>query len=220
MISIRHILLLMAVAFWVCSGCAPSKKTRMPEVDVKDFQERCTYQFQMPLNSTWALVTVFSMPQVVLANIELSDNTEHVLYVRLYEKQHLNIDKHLVRNLEYIYDRESRTLKVIFDLPVLYLLKESLGFRIEAVVTGKKNSHVTGRKIEKQISFYWSPHDFVKEPESGHVLMKYVDPVYQDYEGKDELVEKVKQEYLITNTKRLNPEYLSLIESFSGKVEQ
>lgn len=220
MIKIRHIFLVLLAAIVAGAGCASTPKTQIPEVDIRDFRQRCTYQFEMPFNSMHAMVTVFSVPQVVMADIELADSTENVLFVKLYENEHLNIDKHLIRNFEYLYDKDSRILKVIFDLPVVYLLKESLDFRIQAVATRKKGPGMTGKKIEKQISFYWSPHVFVTEPESGHVLMKYVDPIKQDYQRKDELIKRVNQEILITNTKRLNPGYRLLIERFSGGKEQ
>ncbi|MGM0452472.1 MAG: hypothetical protein ACQERN_04855 [Thermodesulfobacteriota bacterium] len=200
--------------FLIVSGCS-SSKTTMPEVDIKAFQKRCTYSFDMQENAKRAGVTILSVPQTVLANMPLDDSVENILYVKLQENEHLNIDRHLVRNLEYAYLRKKNLLQVIFDLPVVYMLSKSVHFRIEACVARKSKDRIVGEKIGKQVSFFWSPQVTTLESENQFSVLTYVDPVDHEYDKKNDLTETAEQEKHMTNMQRLAPDYRSVIEKFT-----
>lgn len=217
--NLKFLSIALAAAFLMLPACA-STKIEMPEVDIKAFEKRSTYQFNMPVNSKCTGVTLLSVPQRVLANIGLVEDAKNVLYVKLYENEKLNIDRHLIRNLEYVYDREDHVLKVIFDLPVVYMLSGAAHFRIQAGVARKSGDMIAGSRIGKQIAFFWAPRVWVTEQESNHVVMKYVDPMKKEYDKKDELIRKAGKEIFMTNMERLDSDYQSLIKSFVNRGAQ
>lgn len=206
----KGVIIVLCLFFLGCS----SAMVRTPEYDLTAFDERATYLFDITEDSYRSAVSLFSIPQVAQANIHLP-SCDNILYVRLIEMNKLNIDRHLIRGIEYLFNKRDKTLKVNFDLPVVYLLDGEAYFVLDILKAQKKEGGIYGEKIKKEIVFFWKPSKVIDDSK-GLKILKYVDPMADKYPLKNSLKKIMQEEMVRTNLERFDGDYRLQLEDFIG----
>ena len=160
-------------------------------------------------HSEKAAVSFFSAPQIVQCNISIS-GVDRILYVKLIESELLNIDRHMIRNQEFLFDERNGELQVLLDLPLVYLLHGSVAFSIEILVMNSEDSYT--KFLKKSITFNWKP---LKKQRDGQVGFAYADPLTdKKYDRKIEIKNQIRKELTNTNIDRFEMKYKNAIFGF------
>jgi hypothetical protein len=181
-------------------------------INKKEFYSKATYKMTMLESSPIVSISLFRVPQIVEAGIQLS-KVNQILFVKLTEKKLLNIERHLIFGKEYLYDTEKGKLFILFDLPALYLMKDHLDIYLDILALNTEKKFT--RHLRKKIVFNWKP------------LKDNVDTGfnYGQFGTEEQLIETktiqkiVSEEYKNTAIKRFNPDYAEFINSVFPQKE-
>jgi len=175
-------------------------------IDKKTFLSRASHSFNLKENDFIVAATIFKVPQIVQCKIPLS-GVDRILYIKIMENQLLNIDRHLIFGQEYLFDENEQELKILIDLPVIYLFKGTIKFHIDILALNSKGKYL--KTIKKTIAFNWQPLE--NNSSNGFSYTKLSN---SNIKEKRAIKKIVKEEIQNCDTDRLNKEYKKEIEVF------
>jgi len=170
------------------------------KINTKEFLKRGTFKLNVEASDKIISASLFKAPQIVQLSIDLSQ-IDRILYVKLLEKDLLNIDRHLLLGKEYLYLNQEGKLYVLIDLPVIYFFKGYVKFNLEILGL---NSEGKFTKFErKKIVFNWNP--LKKSNESGFIYGNLLSS--KELKDQATILNVAKRELKNAAFHRFHPEY-------------
>lgn len=120
--------------------------------DVASFEKQRTWLRRLEKGTRTASLSLLTLPGKLQCDLPLEGS--RVLYVKLQEEELFRINRHMIFGREYFYDREDQTLKLMLDLPCLYLAAGTLDLSLEIGIMDRSH-HLISKKLD--LSLNWQP---------------------------------------------------------------
>jgi hypothetical protein len=183
------------------------------KINTKEFLKRGTHKLNIEEPEKVISASLFKAPQTVQVGIDLSQ-VDRILYVKLIERDLLNIERHLLLGKEYLYLNEKGKLYVLIDLPIIYFLKGRINFYLDILALNSKGRFT--KYYRKKIVFNWKPIEKAKD-KSGFI--------YGDLTKSTRLIDHstihdfALKEIKNASVERFHPEYSKELNDFINKTK-
>ena len=198
------VLIVLIPLVFGCAGLTGKDQGKLYEhINRSEFMDRSTYNLSVPKQTEHIALSLFEAPQILRLDMELP-NVDRIMYVKLIQRDVLNINRHMLQGEEYIFNQEEGVLHVLLDMPLVYLCNYSMDFTLDIAGLNKDKSRL--ENPVRTIHVNWHP---VKDKDN-EVGFEYVDTKKGIF-GLESFQGQVRKELERTNIQRFDRHYANKI---------